>query len=300
MRVLVLDNKNQFVKHIHPAEARRLLANKQAVVKTKSPFVISLVSDHKSPVVLYKGTNNMTVKNFTEFFKQERDIYVQNVSNCQVSVMFEVGPGHTESYLFTNSKDPVNLTQEIPFNAIKSSMDLRKMLNRQPPALRLIDEDEYKNYYSRAAKTRGFDSELDAIEDAAKRRSAAQNHLPVEPPPEMKQEEPAEEKTKIAVSSGQSEEDINPRVLNLCLQVHPKLDDTGKITAQTFLYELDQISDLSLLDWEYILAHGYYKTVKNLAKKKVAELALAGADEDDVPPPPKAKKAQKKTQSAEE
>ena len=80
------------------------------------------------------------VINFTDFFREPRSIYVCNISNCQVSVTFDIGQGHTESFLFPNSKDPLDLTRFIPFDAIKNSMDLRRMLNRSPPALRLLTE----------------------------------------------------------------------------------------------------------------------------------------------------------------
>lgn len=232
----------------------------------------------------------MTVKNFTEFFKTENDIYVQNISNCQVSVMFEIGAGHTESYLFTNTKDPVNLTQEIPFSAIKASMDMRKMLNRVPPALKVLTQEEYTAYYSRAAATRELPDATAAIQDAARRRVTTQHHIPLDSAD--KHEEPAAVDQKTA-SAPTTEDEINPKILNLCLQVHPRVEDTAKITAQTFLVELDSAGTLSLLDWEYVLAHGYYKTVKNLAKKNIAHLAAQDAEDvvEEKPAPKKAKKA---------
>lgn len=275
VHVTVLNIKKQFIRYVHPAEARKLVSSGDAQVFSKSPFVIKMNVDYKAT----KMTAKQTV-NFTEYFSTERDVYVQNISNCQVSVLFEIGAGHSESYLFTNSKDPVNLTQEIPFSAIKSSMDIRKMLNRVPPALKLMTEEEYMAYYVKAADVRSMADANEAIADAAKRRVSAQNHIPIdsisarveEAEKEAKASGEKPEQKKMA-ETAQHEDDINPRVLNLCLQVHPSLDDKDKISAQTFLVELDSINGLKMIDWEYVLAHGYYKTVKNAAKKRVAELA---------------------------
>src|SRR5271166_3356217 len=119
------------------------------------------------------------VINFTNFFAKERDIYVSNCSNCQVSVQFDVGPGHTESYLFVNTKDPVNLTQKIPFHAIKSSMDFRRMLNRVPAALHLLTDEEYEAFYNKSAKTLGLPSVEAAIQRAEEKRVSIQNHTPL-------------------------------------------------------------------------------------------------------------------------
>jgi len=217
----------------------------------------------------------MAVTNYTEFFKSERDIYVQNISNCQVSVMFEVGPGHTESHLFVNSPDPVNLTQRVPFQAVKSSMDFRKMLNRQPPALKLLDEEQYKAYYQKSAEKRGLETVEEAIEAAEKQRAEVQNHVLDKPVDLLKEAD-----NKVTQEEVQQEEDaISPRVLNLCLQVHPSLTEQVRLSAQSFLTELDAIGNLTLADWEYIQGHGFYKSVKNLAKKNIAELISSESEE---------------------
>ena len=202
----------------------------------------------------------MQITNFTEFFKVERDIYVSNISNCQVSVTFEVSPGHSENYLFTNSKDPVNLTRHIPFHAIKSSMDLRRMLNRIPPALTLLTDEEFNNYYTKQVKTHGFKSVDEAIDKAEQRRAAIHNRttLPDAPDP-IKLHDVVEDGKHLGehkvVRSNLGEvseaEEINPRVLNLCLQIHPSIPDQQKMSAQQMLSELDVLDNLSLSYWEY-------------------------------------------------
>lgn len=75
-------------------------------------------------------TNTPTITNFTEYFREERDVYVQNKSNTQVSLQFETSPGRIESVLIPRDKKPLNLTQIVPFTAIKASVDLRKKIGR--------------------------------------------------------------------------------------------------------------------------------------------------------------------------
>lgn len=233
----------------------------------------------------------MAVKNFTEFFKEEKDIYVQNISNCQVSLFFDLGGGRFEPFLFTNSKDPVNLTRYVPFAAIKNSMELRKMVNRSPPALQLLTEQEYRMFFERKAQQLGLDSLDEAIDRAEAQRNAIQNHQPLPNAPDpIKLHEVVEDGKRLGekkivqpLEQVAETEAINPKVLNLCLQVHPSVPDQQKMTAAQLLTELDLVGSLGLGDWEYIQSHGYYKSVKNLARKKVQELAAAVEFDDDAP-----------------
>lgn len=277
--VIVLDASKRFLEYTHPAKARQLIKEAKAVVYSRSPFAIQLLRTINGPVVLKSREGIMSVTNYTEFFKAERDIYVQNISNCQVSVMFEVGPGHTESHLFINSPDPINLTQRVPFTAIKSSMDFRKMLNRQPPALRLLDDTQYQAYYSQSAAKKGLDTVDEAIEAAEIQRAAIQNHV-LDKPVELL----TESENRVSQEEVQLEEDaISPRVLNLCLQVHPSLTEQVRLSAQSFMTELDAIGTMTLADWEYIQGHGFYKSVKNMAKKQVSELISRESEKEETP-----------------
>lgn len=292
LEVIVLDAERQFVDYVHPAFARKLLREQAASVYSKEPFVIQVKNRSSLSV---KKDNTIMVTNFTEYFKAEKDVYVQNVSNCQVSVSFEVGPGHSESFLFTNSKDPVNLTRFIPFHAIKGSMDLRKMLNRVPPALKLLENTDFEQYYKKQATTAGTSLEQ-AIDKAEARRASAQNHTPL---PEAEASPAVPESNAAKESPIVNEQDeINARVLHLCLQVHPSVPDQSKMSAQTLLAELDGLEQLTMLDWEYVQSHGFYKSVKNQAKKKISELAVSLSD-DDAPAKKPAKKAKATVSAAE-
>jgi hypothetical protein len=162
-------------------------------------------------------------------------------------------------------------------------MDFRKMLSRQPPALKLMDEEQYREHYQKSATRKGLGSVDEAIEAADRARTEIQNHV-MDKPVELLKEAGAD---KVSKEEVQTEEDtISPRVLNLCLQVHPSLEDQVRLSAQSFMTELDAIGNLTLADWEYIQGHGYYKSVKNLAKKNVAEL-ISAESEEEVPKKPK-------------
>ena len=289
--IVVLDANQCFLEYTHPAIARKLLKQGSAVVYSRDPFAIQLSRSVDSPDRHRRNYKIMAqVINFTEFFREERDIYVQNVSNCQVSVTFDVG-GHSESYLFPNIKDPVNLTRFIPFAAVKGSMDLRRMLNRSPPALNLLTEEEYMMYFESKAQRLGLDSADSAISLAEQQRTAIQNHTPLPDAPDpVKIHEVVEDGKHLGekklvrpIETVHEDEEINPKVLNLCLQVHSSIPEQQKMTATQLLNELDVIPNLRLIDYEYIQSHGHYKSVRNLARKKVAEFT-ALSDEDDGTP----------------
>lgn len=229
----------------------------------------------------------VTIKNFTEFFKQEGDIYVKNVSGCNVSVLFSDGKS-SESFLFENKPDPINLTNSIPFALIKQSTDFRKALNRQPVTLQIISQEEFEKYYEQKAKKVG--KSVDEIkEEVLKKSQELQNKVPL--PKADAEDSKNSDKHDEVVSE---DEIINPRILNLCLQVHPSVDPDKRATSQEMLNELETIHDLKFEDWEYIFSHGYYKSLKNLAKQKMNELASQVEGVDDEEEVKDTKKAKKK------
>jgi len=235
----------------------------------------------------------MPIVNWTDFFKDEKDVYIQNVANAQVSLEFEIAPGHIQGFLVPHSRDPFNLTQHIPFHAIRNSAAFRRMLNRRPPALQLLSEEEFKVYYQKRAHAAGQPSWEHAMDDAEKKRSGYQDKTAVIPGPKP---EPIHEVVsddahfggKKEVRSNQTvaeDEIIHPKVLHLCLQVDTQLSEKDRMKASVLLDELQTLeSELKLDDFEYIRARGYWKSVKNWAKQKIAASAETPGEgaEDDV------------------
>jgi hypothetical protein len=210
------------------------------------------------------------VVNFTEYFKgEDKEVYVQNVSGCQISLSFEMGPGHSVSYLIPSVKDPVDLSQSIPYSAIKNSMDFRRMLNRQPMALRLLTSEEYAEYYRGRAAAAGLPDERAAMAAAAERIKAIQDHVPLaDATPPVKTSEVAKEAAVVIEA-----EEIHPRVLHICLQCHAQIPEHQRSTAPTVLSELELVQgELKLADFDYVLSHTPYKSVKQWVKKHIEKL----------------------------
>jgi hypothetical protein len=289
--VQVQDSNGKLLTPSNPARARILVREHGAIWVTNDPPTIRLTRS----VTTSERRSNMSVKtivNWTEFFREEKDIFVQNVANAQISLSFETSPGHTQGFLVPHTRDPFNLTQHIPFDAIKKSADFRRMLNRRPPALLILEENEYREYYTRKA---GPGSSPEQAMDAAEmRRQAIQNKTAIRdvPKPEpihtVTQDGKRLGEHKVVTSNTQGSEDevIHPKVLHLCHQVNNNAipDDNQKMKAMDLLENLQTLeAELKLDDFEYIRAHGYWKTVKNWAKQKTAAIASEdGEGADDL------------------
>lgn len=246
----------------------------------------------------------MAIRNFTEAFKEEKDVYVQNLADAQVSCEFPLGEGRVEGFTFRHSRDPVNLTQHIPFGAIKNSMDFRKMLSRRPPALQLLTQKEYEAYYSKKAKARGLvnhdgEPDIDAAIDTAEERRRRTSDRNMREFVSDKKPDPIHEVVERGTGPGGAarfgernrvahpdvvaeDEVINPRVLHLCNQVKAELDEEEKMSAQELLESLQDIPTLSLDDLEHIRAHAYYKTVKRWAKNEMSKVIQAQEEAEDL------------------
>lgn len=245
----------------------------------------------------------MGTVNFTQYFSYEREVFVQNVSNAQVSLQFDVGNGRFESWLFDPSPRPINLTQHFPFEIIKRSMEFRKMLSRRPPALVLVEEEEYKKMYAEVARERGLyktvqekgkqvkvpdvDAAIELSEDE-RRKIQAKEPLPNAKAPQEPLHEVVEDdphfggKKTVRARDMVMEDVINPRVLHLCNQVKSELSEQERMPASTLMQELKMLDgQLKIDDWEYIRAHGWYNTVKKLAKTRIAALAESEGEADE-------------------
>ena len=176
------------------------------------------------------------------------------------------------------------------------------MLARRPPALILLDIDEFSAFYAKRAERMGLktndgaldvDAAIDSSEEK-RRRTADKNmreNVATEAP------EPIHEVTESGsgpggatrfgerqrVSHGDAvmEDDVvNPRVLHLCNQVKAELPDEERMPANELLEALQDISSLKLDDYEHIRSHSFYSTVKKWAKKQAAELAKITEEKD--------------------
>jgi hypothetical protein len=280
--IIVLDNQGTVLEPTAQGKARKLLRNKQAAIHSREPFAIRL---NKTVDDTPRNTH-MSIINFTKYFEKERDVYIKNISGEQVSVTFDLGGNRSEGFLFPPTKDPLDLSRAIPFQAIKNSMDLRKMLNRRPPVLQLMSEEEFLGHYELAAKRLSLrtpagkpdvDAAINAAEELRARLANKTMVLDDAPEPEpihdVIEDDPLSGKRTVRSRSEMSEEElINPKILHLCHQVSPQITDKEKIPAQQLLDELKNLGDLKVDDYEYIRSHGWYKSVKNWAKQEIEML----------------------------
>lgn len=294
LEVLVVDLERKFLEYTKPALARKYLREGKARVFSKNPFTIQLLYTKQSSSIRRK---NMAIRNFTEYFKDERDVFIQNISNAQLSLEFDMGNNRVEGFTVPPTRDPINLTQHIPFIAIKNSMGFRKMISRRPPVLNLLDDDEYSAFYAKKAKSLNLftnenlpdvEAAIDVAED--KRRRVADKTLrePVAdstPDPIHQVIERGTgpggakhfgEKERVSPMQIITEDEIiNPRVLHLCNQVKSDIPEEERMPAKELLEALEDVPNLTLDDFEHIRSHGFYKTIKKWAKAKASELMQA-------------------------
>jgi hypothetical protein len=279
--VTVLDNDSRFLDYTHPAVARKLLKDGVAVVWSRSPFTIKLTRTVSEPT--YQRRAQVAI-NWIEYFKEEKDIYCQNVSDMQVSIIFEIGMNRGETYRWDPMSQPVCLTQYIPFDSVKKNIDFRKFVTRRPPIFVLLTEEEFKTYYRRQAESEGLYTKdekgkkipdidaavakAEADQKAVREGKANDQRAPLTQPPEE------EDATKAPAPKIVTEDEIiNPRVLHLCNQVKNEIPENERMPANDMLRELKTVrAGLKMDDWEYVRSHCSYPSIKRLCKEEMAEL----------------------------
>lgn len=282
-RIPVFDpTGDDILSYVHPARARNLVTNGRAFVKTKEPYTIKLARDPREDKM---SNSRRVITNFTKYFEKKRDVYVQNLTNTQVSVQFQIAPGIIEGQLLPKSRHPLNLTQLVTFQAIESSMDIRKLVNRNPPALRLMDEKEYLEYYDELAKENSIDRE-EAIYNAHSYQNALNNKKvftnPTPDPKRLTLDQEAEER-KAAPPDPQ--EKLTARIIGMCNQVGDDVDKSQRLSARDMLDEiktLDNNEGLTLADLEYLQGKGYHKSVTKWAMETLGERMSAPSDKESI------------------
>lgn len=257
-RVPVVDESNRFLSYTHPARARKLLRDGVAEVFSDEPFTIRLRRGVEGKM--------KAITNFTEYFSKERDIYVQNKSDRLISLEFTLEGGMKASHRLARTPDPVNLTQFIPFSAVKNSMDLRSLANRKPPAIVFLDEEDYRAYFENRAK-----QYRTSIEDEIARSN--EKHRAVVSREALKPAVSAKVEPVGDIEADVPEDEAHPRVLGLCVDVGADLPPGEVKPAREFIEELEAIEkDLRAIDYTYLIEHGYHKSVKKWAQKRLDKM----------------------------
>jgi len=276
--VLVLDSDQKALSYTSNAKARILLRKNKALVYHKDPFVLQLTETEgegeEQMSKINSGVRGSSILSFTKFFAEERDIYVQNLGSTQISLSFP-GIGDEKHYhTIPATRRPYNLTQYIPFESIKNSEVLRKMVNRRPAILALISEEECEQFYVDLSNRNGT-----TVDDEVGKTSALV--LRLEQKPQISTDlikKDAENLLQKKIEILEKPPEINARVIGLCAEAD-KDQGHSRISAEDFLDVLDVIRDtLKVEDWKFIMENCTYKTVRAFCSK-ILEKQVAAVEE---------------------
>ena len=230
---------------------------------------------------------------FTELFKTESDIWVQNISKTQISLQFMTAPGVYVGRCLPRSRKPINLSQFVSFDAIKNSNDLKTILNRRPAKLQVLTEEEAMAIFQELADANKTTID-DEIEKAFEEQSMLMDHIVPEISEESDKEHNLAAMKKVAANAGNlpDEEDevdaqdvVTPRVVGVIEQASPDTPAPDKLSVRALKEELEVMEDdLTRADIDYILIHAP-KSVKrwaaNLQEKRAAGSSAEDSGDDE-------------------
>lgn len=265
--VVVLDQIGQIISKTKPAMARKLLKNKEAEIVFADPFVIKLT---KNANMQQFGGNKMglPVNIHGLLSKGEQPLYLQNVSGGIVSIEFRY-ENQIIPFRLANVREPICITDAIPWNVIKNDYKFRELLNREnvgkPKWVTIMTQPEYDAYLERRSEILN-----QSKEELVNRSTTAHGELNNKPdvsttPEERKDNLRDEVKDKDILLD--DIEIINPKLLGTCQRLHPESD--SKIDPIDALDMFESMADsFTENDFNYIISHSYNDIIKKWALKK--------------------------------
>ena len=287
-RVAVIDVAGRVLDSTHPGKARILVHSGKAKMISTQPPAIRL-NYH-----VERGGTEM-VKNFTQYFAEEPEIIVQNISGTVVSLtFFEPNSNREEHIRVENNRHPIVLTEQFPKSWIVNSPSFLKMLNHKPfPKLQLLTRTDYDGLLEKIAQQ----TKKSVAQVASKLRDEVAQAQ--DPQPIVKQATPdldtLDEQQKHLDIPGESNE-VSSRVLQLSTQCATDLPEDKRLSAEAMLDELILLPPLSIVDLNY-LATNPWKSVRTWAQQKLMELTVNSEGPKTEPEPVKAKKPKAKAAS---
>ena len=322
--VRVLDETGAFTTVFMAAKATDLLRTGRATLTTEEPPTIRLVRtgrEGRRPKVKSYLDRNGDITNWTEFWGTERDIYVQNLHDSQISIQIRLPNGSYEYLSIPMLPDPINLTSMVSFEDLRASLDIRKAFNMKDRVsgrryLRIMEEDEYLAHFEMKAKAQQITAaEAMRRSDEARRAYHESIQDGADPKPIHRVVEEGSgpqgathfgERQRVASADGLvNEEDvIRDRVRILMFNIQQDVLDEQKRaateggmfnsdkirSASAILTELQAIPNLTEDELEHIRAKAYWPSVKRWATTEVqklhevpsmAEMPVARDDGDD-------------------
>jgi len=321
--VRVLDKDGVFTTVFVAAKATSFLREGRVRLVTYEPPTVRLVrigreQVERRPQVMngkqYLDKNG-DILNWTEFWREERDIYVQNMHPSNFVIQFVLPGGASTSVSIPASPDPINLTAMVSFQDLKSSVDVRKAFNARDKQtgqryLRIMEEDEYRAYFDQRAKAMHITAD-EALRRSEEARRAFRETVESGPAPQPihrvveSGSGPAGatrygERQRVEANLFVNEEDvIRDRVRILMYNVQQDIQDEQKRSsgdgvafdsnnirpASQILMDLQSLGRLSEDELEHVRAKSYWPSVKRWATTEIQKL-------QEVPGPEEAPVAQ--------
>lgn len=180
----VLDRNGSVLAPTSAAKAAALIRDGKARLVRSSPPSIRLVRIVRETAQRRPTMDNEIPKyldaqgrivNWGMFFKEERDIYVRNLTENNISFDFKTAAGDPVPFMLYVTPDPVNLSAEVDFATLKASQSFRRIANavtaKGRPHVQILSEAEYRRYFELKAES------LRTTADEAQRRSDQARHL---------------------------------------------------------------------------------------------------------------------------
>ena len=315
--------------------ARRVLKAGRVTLVQKSPPIVMLPvgAEQRSLPVTSTSTSFDTTpapapaprpaqrffqNSWHRFFETKRSIWVQNVSGMQggsgsqISLSIDREHGQRIPILLPLMREPIELTNDVSFEILRDSQEFKLIASRQPPVLRLMEEDEVYRWCEDAAPQWGLPSAEAALakcrDTLARLRRKEPLENPLAPPigsglnfaPPRSQLElmnasapnaPGATIAQAAQAAGfaapgaplRMDEIVSARALELCQQVSMALPEGQRRSAAWLMNELELHGmSFSLDDLEHIQAYGTYHLAKQWARKRALNLAERAGDGDDT------------------
>ena len=277
--VKVLGASKEFVSWTHPARARALLAKGRAFILSTKPFVIGLkgrVLEGANPEKEKTMVTKRKYTSFTDLFKIETDIWVQNISKTQISLNFMTATGISTGICIPRSRKPFNLSQWVSWDAIKGSNDLKIIINRRPAKLLVLTDKEAQAVFKSMADANSTSME-DEMDRAFEEQSMLLNHIVPETAESVEADRELEAMKRQAAGLEQEpdlddpQDIVTPKVIGLIEQTGDDVPQAERMRVGDLKEELELLADdFTTADFEYIRLHAP-KSIKKWAAQLLAD-----------------------------
>jgi len=262
--VKVLGSGKEFVSYTHPARARSLLAKGRAFILSSKPFTIQLkgrVVEGVNPEREKTMTKKRKYVSFTDLFREECDIWVQNISKTQISLNFMTSPGVYTGICLPRTRKPFNLSQWVSWDAIKGSNDLKIILNRRPAKLQILTDAEAQDVFKSMAQQNSTSMETE-MDKAFEEQSMLMNHIVPESSETQEVDHDLEAMKRVAagIETETTEDDpqdiVTPRVIGLLEQVGEDVPQAERMRVGDLKAELELLADeFTRADYNHLMLH---------------------------------------------